>query len=81
MPKVRCLKVELQARCQFKYGHGGLVLGLHNLAVLKYVTANINCFRAAEEAVQGLEDDIRGAIRHPSKPSHSRGQKRTYRRL
>ncbi|CAL4891751.1 unnamed protein product [Urochloa decumbens] len=68
MPKVQSLKVELQARCQFKYGQGGLVLGLHNLAVLKYVTVNINCFKAAEEAVQDLED-VRGALgTHPNHP-------------
>ncbi|CAL5093142.1 unnamed protein product [Urochloa decumbens] len=69
MPKVQSLKVELQARCQFKYGQGGLVLGLHNLAVLKYVTVNINCFKAAEEAVQDLEEDVRGALgTHPNHP-------------
>nr|TKW28814.1 hypothetical protein SEVIR_3G352900v2 [Setaria viridis] len=67
MPKVQSLKVELQARCQFKYGQGGLVVGLQNLAALKHVNASINCFKAAEEEVQGSEDDIRGTSgTHPN---------------
>jgi hypothetical protein len=59
MAKVQRLKLELQARCQSKYGRG-LLVGLHNLASLRYVSASINCFRAIADDVGSLEDGIRG---------------------
>jgi len=61
MPKLQRLKLRLLARCQFKYGDGGLVLGLQNLAGLKYVALSINCIAATVDEVESLEDDIRGA--------------------
>ncbi|KAG2561244.1 hypothetical protein PVAP13_8KG209301 [Panicum virgatum] len=66
MPKLQRLKLQpLPARCQFKYGDGGLVLGLQNLAGLKHVALSINCKAAKRAAttdeVDSLEDDIRGA--------------------
>ncbi|CAD6257473.1 unnamed protein product [Miscanthus lutarioriparius] len=36
MPKLQMLKLLLVARCQFKFGESGLVLGLQNLADLKH---------------------------------------------
>jgi len=69
MPKVQRLKLELQARCQFKYGQTGLVVGLHNLSILKQITASINCSNAMKEDVECLEDDIRWtAGSHPNRP-------------
>ncbi|XP_025799256.1 putative disease resistance RPP13-like protein 3 isoform X2 [Panicum hallii] len=61
MPKLQRLKLVLLARCQFKYGDGGLVLGLQNLAGLKYVGLLIDCEAATSDEVDSLEDDIRGA--------------------
>jgi len=61
MPKLQRLKLLLLARCQFKYGDGGLVLGLQNLAGLKYVHFRIDCGAATADEVDSLEDDIRGA--------------------
>ena len=61
MPKLQRLKLQLLARCQFKYGDGGLVLGLQNLAGLKYVDLSIDCDAATADEVDSLEDDIRGA--------------------
>jgi len=61
MPKLQRLKLQLLARCQFKYGDGGLVLGLQNLAGLKYVHFRIDCGAATADEVDSLEDDIRGA--------------------
>ncbi|PUZ44237.1 hypothetical protein GQ55_8G074000 [Panicum hallii var. hallii] len=60
MPKLQRLKLRLPARCQFKYGDGGLVLGLQNLAGLKYVRLYIDCKAATSNEVDSLEDDIRG---------------------
>jgi hypothetical protein len=60
MPKLQRLKLRLKARCQFKYGDGGLVLGLQNLAGLKYVRLRIDCEAATSDEVDSLEDDIRG---------------------
>ncbi|KAG2561251.1 hypothetical protein PVAP13_8KG163900 [Panicum virgatum] len=61
MPKLQMLKLDLRARCQFKYGDGGLVLGLQNLAGLKHVALSIKCEAATADEVDSLEDDIRGA--------------------
>ncbi|XP_025791322.1 disease resistance protein RPM1-like isoform X2 [Panicum hallii] len=60
MPKLQRLELVLTARCQFKYGDGGLVLGLQNLAGLKYVRLYIDCRAATSDEVDSLEDDIRG---------------------
>ncbi|RLM58256.1 disease resistance protein RPP13-like [Panicum miliaceum] len=60
MPKLQRLKLLLPARCQFKYGDGGLVLGLQNLAGLKNVGLRIDCDAATSDEVDSLEDDIRG---------------------
>jgi Leucine-rich repeat (LRR) protein len=60
MPKLQRLKLLLPAWCQFKYGDGGLVLGLQNLAGLKYVDLCTNCTAATSDEVDSLEDDIRG---------------------
>ncbi|PUZ44264.1 hypothetical protein GQ55_8G076000 [Panicum hallii var. hallii] len=60
MPKLQRLKLVLPAWCQFKYGDGGLVLGLLNLAGLKYVRLRIDCEAATSDEVDSLEDDIRG---------------------
>jgi hypothetical protein len=60
MPKLQRLELLLPARCQFKYGDGGLVLGLQNLAGLKYVNVYIDCKAATSDEVDSLEDDIRG---------------------
>jgi hypothetical protein len=60
MPKLQRLKLVLPARCQFKYGDGGLVLGLQNLAGLKYVDLHIDWKAATSDEVDSLEDDIRG---------------------
>ncbi|CAL4988759.1 unnamed protein product [Urochloa decumbens] len=69
MPKLQRLKLQLMARCQFKYGHSGLVLGLQNLAGLKHVALSILCTAATADEVQALEDDIRGAAGdHPNRP-------------
>jgi len=61
MPKLQRLKLILLARSQFKYGDGGLVLGLQNLAGLKHVGLHIDCLAATADEVESLEDDIRGA--------------------
>jgi len=61
MPKLQMLKLALRARCQFKYGDGGLVLGLQNLEGLKHVALSISCRAATADEVDSLEDDIRGA--------------------
>ncbi|KAG2561243.1 hypothetical protein PVAP13_8KG209300 [Panicum virgatum] len=62
MPKLQMLKLQpLPARCQFKYGDGGLLLGLQNLAGLKHVALSINCKAATADEVDSLEDDMRGA--------------------
>jgi hypothetical protein len=69
MPKLQRLKLQLLARCRCKYGHGGLVLGLRNLACLKYVALSINCEAATANQVQAFDDDIRGtAGAHPNRP-------------
>ncbi|XP_066335216.1 disease resistance protein RGA5-like [Miscanthus floridulus] len=69
MPKLQRLKLELMARCQFKFGEGGLVLGLQNLAGLKHLAIDINCDAAVADEVEALEDDIRGAAAvHPNRP-------------
>ncbi|XP_066335221.1 disease resistance protein RGA5-like [Miscanthus floridulus] len=69
MPKLQRLKLELMARCQFKFGEGGLVLGLQNLAGLKHLAIDINCSAAVADEVEALEDDIRGAAAvHPNRP-------------
>ncbi|PUZ44269.1 hypothetical protein GQ55_8G076700 [Panicum hallii var. hallii] len=60
MPKLQRLKLAVPARCQFKYGDGGLVLWLQNLAGLKYVGLRINCDAATSDEVNSLEDGIRG---------------------
>ncbi|CAD6254226.1 unnamed protein product [Miscanthus lutarioriparius] len=49
MPKLQRLKLGLMARCQFKYGEGGLVLGLQNLAGLKHLAIDINCDAAVAD--------------------------------
>ena len=62
MPKLQMLKLQpLPARCQFKYGDGGLVLGLQNLVGLRHVALTINCDAATANEVDSLEDDITGA--------------------
>ncbi|CAN6338264.1 unnamed protein product [Urochloa humidicola] len=69
MPKLERLKLVLPARCQFKYGQGGLVLGLQNLKGLKRIGLAINCGAATADEAQALEDDIRGAAGpHPNRP-------------
>ncbi|XP_066335200.1 disease resistance protein RGA5-like [Miscanthus floridulus] len=70
MPKLQRLKLELQARCQFKFGEGGLVLGLQNLGLgLKHVAVEVACGAAVADEVEALEDDIRGAAAvHPNRP-------------
>ncbi|CAL4985036.1 unnamed protein product [Urochloa decumbens] len=69
MPKLQRLKLLLAARCQFKYGQDGLVLGLQNLAGLKHVVLSIDCDAATAEEVLDLEDDISGAAgAHPNRP-------------
>jgi hypothetical protein len=60
MPKLQRLKLALPARCQFKYGDCGLVLGLQNLAGLRHVALCISCEDATSDEVDSLEDDIRG---------------------
>lgn len=70
MAKVQRLKLELQARCQFTYGQGGLLVGLHNLASLRYISASISCFGAIVDEVVSLEDSIRDtAGTHPNRPT------------
>ena len=61
MPKLQRLKLHLMARCQFMNRQGGLVLGLQNLAGLKYVDLYIDCGAATADEVDSLEDDITGA--------------------
>ena len=70
MPKLERLKLELMARCQFKFGEGGLVLGLQNLGLgLKHVAVHVDCSAAVADEVEALEDDIRGAAAvHPNRP-------------
>jgi len=70
MPKLQRLKLRLLARCQFKFGEGGLVLGLQNLGLgLKHVAVDVNCYAAVADEVEALEDDIRGAAAvHPNRP-------------
>ncbi|CAD6257471.1 unnamed protein product [Miscanthus lutarioriparius] len=68
MPKLQRLKLRLLARCQFKFGEGGLVLGLQNLGLgLKHVAVDVDCSAAVADEVEALEDDIRGAAGvHPN---------------
>ncbi|XP_066333599.1 disease resistance protein RGA5-like [Miscanthus floridulus] len=67
MPKLQRLKLELSASGKFKFGEGGLVLGLENLAGLKHLA--INCSAAFADELEALEDDIRGAAAvHPNRP-------------
>ena len=70
MPKLQRLKLELRARCQFKFGEGGLVLGLQNLGLgLKHVAVEVECDAAVADEVEALEDDIRSAAAvHPNRP-------------
>ncbi|XP_066337786.1 disease resistance protein RGA5-like [Miscanthus floridulus] len=70
MPKLQRLKLRLLARCQFKFGEGGLVLGLQNLGLgLKHVAVDVDCSAAVADEVEALEDDIRGAAGvHPNSP-------------
>ncbi|KAG2556776.1 hypothetical protein PVAP13_8NG152100 [Panicum virgatum] len=69
MPKLQRLKLHMPARCQFKYGDGGLVLGLQNLACLKHVALSIHCEAATANQVKAFDDDIRGAAgAHPNRP-------------
>ncbi|KAF8756794.1 hypothetical protein HU200_011030 [Digitaria exilis] len=69
MPKLQRLMLRLVARCQFKYGTGGLVLGLQNLAGLKHVDLHVDCDAATADEVQALEDDVRAAAdAHPNRP-------------
>ncbi|XP_066341648.1 uncharacterized protein [Miscanthus floridulus] len=70
MPKLQRLKLELMARCQFKFGEGGLVHGLQNLGQgLKHVAVEVDCEAAVADEVEALEDDIRGAAAvHPNRP-------------
>ncbi|CAD6257479.1 unnamed protein product [Miscanthus lutarioriparius] len=70
MPKLQRLKLQLLARCQFKFGEGGLVLGLQNLGLgLKHVAVDVDCFDDVADEVEALEDDIRGAAAvHPNRP-------------
>ncbi|XP_066335204.1 disease resistance protein RGA5-like [Miscanthus floridulus] len=69
MPKLERLKLHLMARFQFKFGEGGLVLGLQNLAGLKHLAIDINYSTAVADEVEALEDDIRGAAAvHPNRP-------------
>ncbi|CAD6257525.1 unnamed protein product [Miscanthus lutarioriparius] len=74
MPKLQRLKLQLLAWCQFKYGEGGLVLGLQNLGLgLKHVAVDIYCSAAVADEVEALEDDIRGATAvHPNRSSYYR---------
>ncbi|RCV29453.1 hypothetical protein SETIT_6G014700v2 [Setaria italica] len=69
VPKLQRLKLYLEARGQFNYEQGGLVLGLQNLAGLKHVALRIDCEHATPDEVQDLEDDIRVAAgAHPNCP-------------
>ncbi|CAD6343122.1 unnamed protein product [Miscanthus lutarioriparius] len=69
MPRLQRLMLELMARCQFKFGEGGLVLGLQNLAGLKHLAIDINCDAAVADEVEALENDIRDAAGvHPNSP-------------
>ena len=70
MPKLQRLKLRLQARCQFKYGEDGLILGLQNLGLgLKHVAVKVDCYSAFADEVEALEDDVRGAAGvHPNSP-------------
>ncbi|RCV29451.1 hypothetical protein SETIT_6G014600v2 [Setaria italica] len=69
MPKLQRLMLCLEARGQFNFEQGGLVLGLQNLAGLRYVALRIHCSRATPDEVQDLEDDIRVAAgAHPNRP-------------
>lgn len=69
MPNLLRLKLRLKARSQFKYGQGGLVLGMQNLSALKHMAVTLACDAAVAEEVEGLEDDIRGeAGAHPNHP-------------
>jgi hypothetical protein len=71
MPKLQRLKLRLVARCQFKFGEGGLVLGLQNLGLgLKHVAVDVDCDAAVADEVEALEDDIRGTVAvHPNSPT------------
>jgi len=70
MPKLQMLKLRLMARCQFKFGEGGLLVGLQNLGLgLKHVAVDVNCHGAVADEVEALEDGIRGAAAvHPNCP-------------
>ncbi|RCV29455.1 hypothetical protein SETIT_6G014800v2 [Setaria italica] len=69
MPKLQRLKLYVVVRSQFNYEQDGPVLGLQNLAGLKHVALNINCYQATPDEVQDLEDDIRVAAgTHPNRP-------------
>jgi len=70
MPKLQMLKLRLMARCQFKFGEGGLLVGLQNLGPgLKHVAVDVNCHGAVADEVEALEDGIRGAAAvHPNCP-------------
>ena len=70
MPKLQRLKLLLVARCQFKFGEGGLVLGLQNLGLgLKHVDVDVHCYAAVADEVEALENDIRDAAGvHPNSP-------------
>lgn len=69
MPKLQRLKLTLKARCQFKYGQGGLVVGLQNLSGLKHMAVEIACDNASVKEAEALENDIRDAARtHPKCP-------------
>ena len=69
MPKLQRLKLHLMARCQFMNRQGGLVLGLQNLAGLRYIGPRTNCHAATADEVEALEDDIKGvAGAHPHHP-------------
>jgi hypothetical protein len=68
MPKLQRLELRLMARGQFKYGEGGLVLGLQNLASLKHVALVFDWRVATPDEVEASEDDIRDAV--GANPNH-----------
>jgi hypothetical protein len=69
MPNLQRLKLALPARCRFKCGEGGLVLGLQNLAGLKHVDVQVFGNEVVADQVEALEDDIRAvANAHPNRP-------------
>ncbi|GJN05300.1 hypothetical protein PR202_ga22918 [Eleusine coracana subsp. coracana] len=63
MPKLQSLKLKLQARFQFKYGNGGLLVGLPYLLGLKHIAVVNNCTNAVTEEVDTLENGIRDAAK------------------